>query len=123
MNRWGAFVARRARAVLAVSIVLVAAAAVFGLGVFGALSDGGFEDPAAESSRAGAAIQDTFPDSSADLVVVYSSPDLTVADPAFRGRRGGDAGRARPRGRARQRCRGSTPRRPTWSAPTSTRPA
>ncbi len=84
MNRWGAFVARRARAVLAVSLVLVAASAVFGLGVFGALSDGGFEDPAAESSRTGAAIQDTFPDSSADLVVVYSSPDLTVADPAFR---------------------------------------
>ena len=45
----------------------------------------GFDDPSAESSRAGAAEQETFPDSSADLVVIYSSPDLTVADPAFAG--------------------------------------
>jgi uncharacterized membrane protein YdfJ with MMPL/SSD domain len=83
MNRWGAFVARQARAVLALSVALVVAAAVYGFGVFGALSDGGFEDPQAESSRAASAVLESFPESSADLVVVYSSDDLTVADPAF----------------------------------------
>ena len=83
MNRWGAFVARRAGRVLAVSIVVVALAAGYGLGVFGALSDGGFEDPASESARAFAAQEASFPDSTTDLVVVYSSPDLTVRDPAF----------------------------------------
>ena len=123
MNRWGAFVARRARAVLAVSIVLVAAAAVFGLGVFGALSDGGFEDPSADSSRAGAAIQDTFPDSSADLVVVYSSADLTRGRPGVRRRRARTRWPGSTPTPCAARCRGSTPRRPTWSAPTSTPPA
>ena len=83
MNRWGAFVARRAGRVLALSIALVALAAGYGLGVFGALSDGGFEDPASESARAFAAQETSFADSSTDLVVVYSSPDLTVRDPAF----------------------------------------
>ncbi|GAA2120884.1 MMPL family transporter [Nocardioides bigeumensis] len=83
MNRWGAFVARRARAVLAAALVLVALAAVYGFGVFGALSDGGFEDRDAESSRALSAVLESFPESSADLVVVYSSDDLTIADPEF----------------------------------------
>ncbi|MEO5852335.1 MAG: MMPL family transporter [Nocardioides sp.] len=83
MNRWGAFVARRAGAVLAVSVAFVALAAGWGLGVFGALSDGGFEDPASESARAEAVRAEAFAASSTDLVVVYSSPDLTVEDPAF----------------------------------------
>jgi len=82
MNRWGAFVARRAGVVLAASLVLVALAAGWGIGVFGALSDGGFEDPASESSRVQAARDEAFAGSS-DLVVVYSSTEQRVQDPAF----------------------------------------
>jgi len=83
MNRWGAFVARRAGLVLAASLVLVALAAGYGFGVFNALSDGGFEDPGSDSARAFVAQQESFPDSAADLVVVYSSADLTVLDAGF----------------------------------------
>jgi len=83
MNRWGALVARRAGTVLAASLALVALAAGWGLGVFGALSDGGFEDPASESAQVQSVRDEAFASSSTDLVVVYSSPGLTVEDPAF----------------------------------------
>ncbi|RYU15282.1 MMPL family transporter [Nocardioides iriomotensis] len=65
-------------------MVLVAAAAAYGLGVFGQLSDGGFDDPASESSRALAAEREVFGDRGADVVAIYSSDDLRVDDPAFR---------------------------------------
>ena len=51
MYTWGRIVAARARLVLVGALVLVAAAAAFGLGVFDRLSQGGFDDPASESSR------------------------------------------------------------------------
>jgi trehalose monomycolate/heme transporter len=84
MRTWGALVARRAWTVLAVGLVLATAAAVYGLGVFGALGNGGFEDPASESARALATEHATFRSHDADIVVIYSSPTLTVGDPAFR---------------------------------------
>ena len=46
MYTWGRIVAARARWVLVGAVVLVAAAAAFGLGVFDRLSQGGFDDPA-----------------------------------------------------------------------------
>jgi uncharacterized membrane protein YdfJ with MMPL/SSD domain len=84
MYTWGRIVAARARWVLVGGLVLVAAAAAFGLGVFDRLSDGGFDDPASESSRALAAERDVFGDRGADVVAIYSSADLRVDDPAFR---------------------------------------
>ncbi|HYO18479.1 MAG TPA: MMPL family transporter, partial [Dermatophilaceae bacterium] len=84
MQTWGQSVARRAWAVLIGGMALVAAAAVFGLGVFGSLSNGGFEDPASESARSLAAEHATFKSHDADIVVIYSSPTLTVSDPAFK---------------------------------------
>lgn len=60
MYTWGRIVAARARLVLAGGLVLVAVAAAFGLGVFDSLSDGGFDDPASESSRALEAERETF---------------------------------------------------------------
>ena len=84
MQSWGHFVARRAWTVLVAGLVLVAAAAVFGLGVFGSLSSGGYDDPASESARSLVKEHADFPSHDADIVVIYSSPSLKVSDPAFR---------------------------------------
>jgi uncharacterized membrane protein YdfJ with MMPL/SSD domain len=84
METWGRFVARRARAVLTAGLVLVAAAAIFGLGVFGSLSNGGFDDPSSQSARSLAAEHASFTSHDADIVVIYSSPSMTVSDAAFR---------------------------------------
>lgn len=75
-ERLGYLVYRRRRAVLALTGVFVAVALTWGTGVFGALADGGFEDPAAESSVAAAAIDETFGHVSGDVVVVYQGPDV-----------------------------------------------
>jgi trehalose monomycolate/heme transporter len=75
---------RGRRWVVALALVLVAFAGVWGAGVFGHLSSGGFADPRTESSRAADVVQRELGHQSADVVVVYRSPDRTVDDPAFR---------------------------------------
>ena len=85
MQSWGHLVARRAWTVLVAGLVLVAAAAAYGLGVFGSLSNGGFDDPASESARSLTKEHATFTSHDADIVVIYSSPSLKVGDPVFRG--------------------------------------
>ena len=84
MQTWGRLVAQRAWAVLIGGLVLVAATAVFGLGVFDRLSNGGFEDPASESARSLAAEHATFISHDTDVVAIYSSPSMKVNDPAFK---------------------------------------
>jgi RND superfamily putative drug exporter len=59
-TRLGQFTVRRRRLVLLASVVLLAAAGVFGTGVFERLSGGGFEDPSADSSRADRALREVF---------------------------------------------------------------
>jgi uncharacterized membrane protein YdfJ with MMPL/SSD domain len=83
MQRWGQFVARRSWAVLLGGIAVVLAAAAYGIGVFGNLSNGGFDDPATDSAKELVLEQATFPGRETDLVVVYSSPTLRVEDPTF----------------------------------------
>ena len=84
MYTWGRMIAARAGLVLAGGLVLMAVAAGFGLGVFGSLSDGGFDDPDSESSRALAAERDVFGSRGADVVAIYTSDRLEVDDPEFR---------------------------------------
>ena len=84
IERWGAFVARRAMAVLLAGIALVLLAGAYGAGVFDSLSQGGFDDPGSESRRELVAEQDNFGNKSADVVAVYSSADLTAGQPEFR---------------------------------------
>ncbi len=84
MQSWGHLVARRAWTILIAGLVLVAGAAVFGLGVFGSLSNGGFDDPASESARSLVAEHAAFTSHDSDVVVIYSSPSMTVSDPAFK---------------------------------------
>ena len=84
LQRWAAFLARRALAVLLIGITLVAAAGAYGFGVFDSLSQGGFDDPDSESARELALERDTFGNRSVDVVAIYSSDDLEATDPAFR---------------------------------------
>jgi RND superfamily putative drug exporter len=84
MQTWGHLVAQRARIVLIGGLALVALAAVFGLGVFDRLSNGGFEDPASESTRSLAKEHATFTSHDTDVVAIYSSPSMKVNDPAFK---------------------------------------
>ena len=53
-------------------------------GVFGALTGGGFDDPASESSQARERIIAELGNQDVDVLVLYSSPTATVDDPAFR---------------------------------------
>ncbi|WP_245736543.1 MMPL family transporter [Micromonospora pattaloongensis] len=70
--------------VLAAAMVLIAVGATWGAGVFGALTGGGFDDPASESSRARERITAELGNQDVDLLVLYSSDSAAVTDPAFR---------------------------------------
>ncbi|MGB0098718.1 MAG: MMPL family transporter [Nocardioides sp.] len=85
IERWGAFVARRARLVLLTGIAVVLAAAAYGVGVFDSLSEGGFDDPGSEAYRELAAEREAFGNQSIDVVAIYSSDRLSADDPQFRG--------------------------------------
>ncbi len=71
------------RLVLVLAGAFLVFAGVWGTGAFGALSDGGFEDPNSESFRADAELSQALGRSDADVVVLYSSDTLTVDDPEF----------------------------------------
>lgn len=82
---WGAFVARRARIVLAAGLLATLLAGGVALGVFGALAQGGFGDAGSESARAAAVERALFGNRAADVVVIVSDDELHADDPAFRG--------------------------------------
>ncbi len=84
IERWGAVIAGRARAVLITGIVLFIAAAAYGIGVFDSLSQGGFDDKSSESARQLTLEQDVFGNQTVDVVAIYSSDSLTASDPEFR---------------------------------------
>ncbi|RJQ83366.1 MMPL family transporter [Pseudonocardiaceae bacterium YIM PH 21723] len=57
------------------------AAGIWGLGVFGQLGQGGYEDPGSASSQAAAEIERTVGAQSGDVVAIYTMPEgRTVAD-------------------------------------------
>src|SRR4051794_39487169 len=80
----GRVIYRRRRWVVSLALLLVAAAGVWGTGVFGKLTGAGFDDPGSESSHAAEVAATHLGRDSADVVVLYSSRDETVDDPAFR---------------------------------------
>jgi trehalose monomycolate/heme transporter len=81
---WGRAVVRFRWAVLVAAVVFAVVGATWGLGVFGKLTGGGFDDPASESSRARERIIAELGNQDVDVLVLYSSPTMTVDDPAFR---------------------------------------
>ncbi len=83
LTRLGGTFYRARWTVLAIALLLVATAAIYGFGVFGSLKTGGFVDPASESSRAQDVLNTKFPNSSADVIILMSSNTLRASDPAF----------------------------------------
>ncbi|HEY8471364.1 MAG TPA: MMPL family transporter [Natronosporangium sp.] len=81
---WGRIVTRWRWLVLALTGVFAAVAVGWGMGVFDALSSGGFEDPDSESYRAYERINDELGNQDIDLLVLYASDTARVEDPAFR---------------------------------------
>ncbi|SFP83441.1 putative drug exporter of the RND superfamily [Geodermatophilus dictyosporus] len=79
----GRTVYHRRRWVLALSLAFVVFAGVWGTGVFGEMTGGGFSDPDSESARAGELAERELGRSAADVVVLYSSGSTTVDDPAY----------------------------------------
>jgi RND superfamily putative drug exporter len=75
---------RRRRWVVALALAVVAFAGVWGTGVFGQLTGGGFEDPDSESTRAGEVATAALGRPGTDVIVLYRSDDLTVDDPQYR---------------------------------------
>jgi trehalose monomycolate/heme transporter len=82
---WGRVVYRRRRLVLVIALIGVAFAAFWGTGVFSRLqSSGGFTPPDSQSEQSGNLATAAFGRDAGDVVVLYSSPALSVRSPAFR---------------------------------------
>jgi RND superfamily putative drug exporter len=82
---WGRLVYRRRRLVLVIALLVVAFAAAWGTGVFGKLqSSGGFTPPNSQSQQSGNLATAAFGRDTGDVVVLYSSPTMSVRSPAFR---------------------------------------
>ncbi|UYM04540.1 MMPL family transporter [Solicola gregarius] len=84
LTRWGGFVARHARAVLLVGVLVVAAAAAYGGGVFDHLGQGGYSYDESESTKAATIVDRDFQVGETDVAVIYSSDSMRVGDPGFR---------------------------------------
>ena len=72
--RWG---------VLIVTVLAVVGAALYGLGVFGSLKSGGFQDPHAQSTAEINLLTSQLGATSTDVVVLLQSDSATVKQPAF----------------------------------------
>lgn len=80
MTRWASFVVSRKRWVLAIAVVVVALSGVWGLGVFGKLSEGGFIDPGSEAAEVSSLVAG-LGQQTPDIVAIYTAPeDKTIDD-------------------------------------------
>ncbi|MDP9239977.1 MAG: MMPL family transporter [Actinomycetota bacterium] len=81
----GGFAYRRRRLVLIGASLFLAFASIWGTGVFGVLSGGGFEDPKSDSFRGAQLLYQRFGRDGGDVIVLYTSRDKTVDDAAVSG--------------------------------------
>ncbi|HEV7680465.1 MAG TPA: MMPL family transporter [Candidatus Dormibacteraeota bacterium] len=81
MRFLGSLLVRRSWAVLAVTAVVLAVAALIGSSAESHLSTGGFTDPSWESSRALATLQSTFRTTQPNIVLLVTAKSGTVTDP------------------------------------------
>jgi len=84
---WGSWVARFRWPVLVSTIAAVAAAGVWGLGVFTQLSEGGYNDPGSESARAAEVVRAELGAQGGDVVVIYTPAAGGSIDDAALGQR------------------------------------
>jgi uncharacterized membrane protein YdfJ with MMPL/SSD domain len=80
MNKWIYLTTKQAVWILAAGIILAAVAATWGLGVFKHLSSGGFDDAQSSSAKSATIIAREFPTKQTDLIVLFTSPSLPIAD-------------------------------------------
>jgi len=69
--------------VLLAAFVVIVAATIFGIGVFGTFTKSGVPDPTSESAKANALVASTFSTQSTDVVLLLSNNALKATDPAF----------------------------------------
>ncbi|MFC9425482.1 MMPL family transporter [Streptomyces sp. NPDC056987] len=79
---WTRFVTARPRLSLLIALVITALAVVAGSGVADRMSNGGWEDPGAESTYATKALEREFPASQPNLLLLVDSGSRSVDDPA-----------------------------------------
>ncbi|BCB76557.1 MMPL family transporter [Phytohabitans flavus] len=82
-ERLGRAMFRRRWWVIGLAVAFMAFGGIWGTQVFGALTTEGFDDPASESSRAVERAEATLGRTGNDVVVLYTSPSMSVDDPAF----------------------------------------
>jgi uncharacterized membrane protein YdfJ with MMPL/SSD domain len=84
-SRWGRTTYRRRRLILVVALLVVGIGALWGTSIFGAVQTaGGFDAPNSQSQHEANLATQAFGRDAGDVVVLYSSPSLTTASPAFR---------------------------------------
>ena len=86
LDRWSRVLVHRPLAVLLAGLALALAAAAYGAGVFGSLSQGGFDDPDTESAQALRLEREALGNQGVDVVAIYSSEELQVREREFRER-------------------------------------
>ncbi len=80
-TRLGHLVVRRRRTVLVATLLGLVVAIVLGSGVFARLTNGGFDDPNSESTRAIERLDEEFDTGSADVVAIVTAVDGDVDAP------------------------------------------
>ncbi|HLW00396.1 MAG TPA: MMPL family transporter [Ktedonobacterales bacterium] len=83
LARFGGMLYRTRWVVLCVALLVTAAAAAYGFGVFGALQGTTIVDPTSESAHAEALLASQLNKGSTDIGVLLSSKTLRATDPAF----------------------------------------
>ncbi|MCV7443962.1 MMPL family transporter [Mycobacterium paraense] len=72
------------RRIIAVTVLLLLGAAIFGIPVVNRLSGGGFQDPTSESARATSLLRDRFNQTDQQMVIAVSDPTGARSDRASR---------------------------------------
>ncbi|MGW5685021.1 MMPL family transporter [Nonomuraea sp. NPDC003754] len=80
----GRLVYRGRWTLLVLSVAVAVLVAPFGLELFGRMADGGFEDPAAESTTSATWNDEWYSGNSPDVVVLYTHPTVPARDRRYR---------------------------------------
>src|SRR5580698_9326751 len=84
-ERWGRTAHRRRRLILVVALLVAGLGALWGTTIFSTVQTaGGFDAPNSQSQHEANLATQVFGRDAGDVVVLYSSPTLTTASPAFR---------------------------------------
>ncbi|MDI9914716.1 MMPL family transporter [Rhodococcus sp. IEGM 1379] len=75
MTRWARTVVYRKWWVLSLAILIVLISGVWGLGVFGKLSQGGFIDPGSDSAKVADIIEENLGPQTPDIIAIYTPTD------------------------------------------------